>query len=319
MTVEVYAGTVGWGVWYSDDLGRRWQPCFRAMPMEIRVWSLSVHRGEPNFVYAGTDIGLLRQREDRKAVHIPSPADGKQVWAVNQHPFNPATIFIGTNPGHLYRSDDAGASWQELPIELVEECLIGKPRITRIRFDPLDEDTVWVSAEIDAVHRSNDGGKTWMRLEDGFSFPDVHDLAITAADGKRRLLAATAVGLYISENEGINWHKQELPSPWQYTRGLKPKADDDGTLFLCNGNGPPGSKGRLLRSRDCGRTWVDAHLPGSTNSTPWMVATNPTDPSLLFCCTNLGQIFRSDDGGESWLKLEREFGEIRTMLWHEVN
>ena len=36
---------------------------------------------------------------------------------------------------------------------------------------------------------------------------------------------------------------------------------------------------------------------------------------LLFCCTNLGQMFRSTDGGESWVKLKREFGEIRTMLW----
>jgi len=46
------------------------------------------------------------------------------------------------------------------------------------------------------------------------------------------------------------------------------------------------------------------------------VSTHPADPSLLFTCTNLGQMYRSDDGGEVWQRLPREFGEIRTLLWH---
>ena len=164
----------------------------------------------------------------------------------------------------------AGATWRELPIQLVEECLIGPPRITRIRFDPIDDDTIWASAEIDAVHRSRDGGETWERLEDGFDFPDIHDIAIIDDKGARKCLAATARGLYKSTDEGASWHFQALDSPWQYTRGMKPRADLDGTLFLCNGDGPPGSQGTLWRSRDWGETWEDAHLP-PTNSTPWMV------------------------------------------------
>ena len=31
--------------------------------------------------------------------------------------------------------------------------------------------------------------------------------------------------------------------------------------------------------------------------------------------TNLGQIYRSADGGERWTKLRRELGEIRAILW----
>jgi hypothetical protein len=34
----------------------------------------------------------------------------------------------------------------------------------------------------------------------------------------------------------------------------------------------------------------------------------------MFTVTNLGQIFRSLDGGSSWTKLRREFGEVRSML-----
>ena len=76
-------------------------------------------------------------------------------------------------------------------------------------------------------------------------------------------------------------------------------------MFLTNGNGPPGSTGRLLRRRDYGATFEDAGLPGTLNSTPWTVATHSSDPKLIFVCSNLGQSFRSTDGGESWTKLAR--------------
>ena len=316
MNAKVYAGTVGWGVWESADLGDTWEFSFRGLNVECRVWSLSHHPDEPGVVWAGSDQGLMRRGADGRATRVPSPADGMQVWALTQAPDDANVLLVGTNPGHLFRSDDGGETWRELPIDLVDECPIGKPRITRIRFDPFDTDAFWVSAEIDAVHHTSDGGETWERCEEGFTFPDIHDIAIIDAGGQRKLLAATAVGLYASTDDGRSWDWQRLDSPWQYTRGLKPRADLDGTVFLCNGDGPPGSQGRLLRSRDWGETWEDAGLPEPTNSTPWTVATNDADPSLLFACTNLGQMFRSTDGGEEWTKLPRELGEIRTMMWH---
>ncbi|NBW87198.1 MAG: aminotransferase class I/II-fold pyridoxal phosphate-dependent enzyme, partial [Planctomycetia bacterium] len=97
-----------------------------------------------------------------------------------------------------------------------------------------------------------------------------------------------------------------------------PRADGDKTVFLTNGNGPPGSTGRLLRSRDYGATFEDAGLPGTLNSTPWTVATHPSDPKLIFVCSNLGQAFRSTDGGESWTRLAREFGEVRSTIWQPL-
>ena len=94
---------------------------------------------------------------------------------------------------------------------------------------------------------------------------------------------------------------QDLPSPWPYTRSVVPRADGAGVVFLTNGNGPPGNDGFLLRSRDHGKTWENAKLPGPIESTVWCVATNAADPMLIFACTNLGELFRSTDGGESWI------------------
>ena len=312
---KLYAGTVGWGVWASDDLGESWDFAFRGLYTECRIWALSAHDQQAGVVWAGSDSGLLRQDAEGNAIHVPSPADGARIWSVAQSPKDPNTILIGTHPGSLYRSDDGGDSFRQLPIDLVDSCpFIGKPRVTRIRFDPIDDDTIWVSVEIDAVHRSRDGGESWQKLDNGFRFPDIHDIAVVNDNG-RKLLAATAVGLYSSNDDGESWNWHKLDSEWQYCRGIKPKADNRGVLFLCNGDGPPGSRGILWRSRDYGESWQDAKI-GNANSTPWMVATHPADPNLIFCCTNLGQIFRSSDGGETWQKLPRELGEIRTLLWH---
>ncbi|UUZ77190.1 hypothetical protein LP414_07725 [Polaromonas sp. P1(28)-13] len=59
-------------------------------------------------------------------------------------------------------------------------------------------------------------------------------------------------------------------------------------------------------------------MPGPLNSTVWCVATHASNPLLLFVCTNLGQLFRSTDGGDSWTRLPHEFGELRSLHWRAV-
>ena len=240
--------------------------------------------------------------------------DSLCTWALVQAPGDPKVLIAGTHPAALYRSDDAGQSWRQLPVQFAEECIfIGKPRVTQLMFDPESDNTIWCGVEIDGVYRSDDGGESWQHLTEGLKSDDIHGLSVIN-NGTRRIFATTNKGLHVSEDEGQSWQFQELESPWQYTRTVQPRADGR-ILFLTNGNGPPGSTGRLLRSEDGGLHWEDVGLPGELNSTPWCIATNPIDPMLVFAVTNLGQLFRSQDGGESWTKLQREFGEVRSMIW----
>jgi hypothetical protein len=44
----------------------------------------------------------------------------------------------------------------------------------------------------------------------------------------------------------------------------------------------------------------------------WM-AMHPDVPGVIAACSVFGQIFVSRDRGESWSKLDREFGEIRSI------
>ena len=39
------------------------------------------------------------------------------------------------------------------------------------------------------------------------------------------------------------------------------------------------------------------------------------DPDLILSCSHYGQLFASADGGDWWVKLRKEFTEIRGMAW----
>jgi photosystem II stability/assembly factor-like uncharacterized protein len=45
------------------------------------------------------------------------------------------------------------------------------------------------------------------------------------------------------------------------------------------------------------------------------MAVHPADANLIFVATNLGQIYRSKDGGENWTPFERRLPEIRDIAW----
>ncbi len=56
-------------------------------------------------------------------------------------------------------------------------------------------------------------------------------------------------------------------------------------------------------------------MPGRANSTIWNFAVHPADPQLIYASSVSGQVYRSLDGGSSWRRLAREFGEVRSLAW----
>lgn len=321
--VHVYAGTAGHSAWFSDDLGESWvhPNSHSGMYLEARVWSLASIPARPERLFAGTDMGIFRWDEPTaRWVHLPAPME--DVWAVAIDPANPDRLIAGTRPAGFWQSRDAGENWEAMSapgISQFSEVNMGPTRVTQILFDPVDAGTVWAGVEIGSVYRSRDNGQTWERKDQGLVSGDVHGLAvIPLPGGGKAVLATTNRGLHRSENDGESWELQNLPSPWPYTRGVVPRADNSGVVFLANGNGPPGNDGFLLRSRDHGRSWEDARLPGPLDSTVWCIATDASDPMLVFVCTNLGELFRSTDGGESWQRLPHVFGELRALHWRRL-
>lgn len=322
MHPRLYVGTVGLSVWHSDDLGETFQRMLAdtGLYSETRVWALSSSAARPDELLAGTDSGIHRlDIEKRQWTHVPSGMDDRCIWTIAQSPHDENLLLAGTRPPGIFCSTDGGRTWTDTKAPLPETCpFVLSPRVTKIEFDPKDANLIWAGLEVGGVWRSRDGGKTWASASKGLISDDVHDVCVLH-NGARLLYATTNKGVHVSLDDGDTWELQApFASESQYTRGIKPSADGSGTVWLCNGDGPPGSWGKLLRSRDYGRHWEDARLPGTLESSAWCVATNPADPKLIFASTALGQYYRSTDGGEHWDVLPRRISETRALAWVPV-
>ena len=282
------------------------------------IWALANDPSDPSIFLAGTNIGLFRlDRAKTQWIHVPSPMDEcSKITAIAFSPHNPDVILAGTQFAVMFRSEDHGRTWRELDLDDIFEICSNKieSRFTQIIFDPVDPRLAWASVELDSAWRSTDGGITWRKTTKGMDAKDIHRLAV-GKNGVRRVFAATDRGFYVSNDNGESWEKDLVDSPSDYMRAVVPRADQGGVIFLTNGDGPPGSWGRLMRSRDYGSHWEQAWLPGEVQSTVWSVATHPVDPKLLFASSRLGQNYRSEDGGETWTALKRRLGEIRHVMW----
>jgi photosystem II stability/assembly factor-like uncharacterized protein len=71
----------------------------------------------------------------------------------------------------------------------------------------------------------------------------------------------------------------------------------------------------LFRSEDYGRHWTDVGLPGWVESSVYFLATHRLNANLIFAATALGQLYRSDDAGRTWVALKRRTSEVRALLW----
>ena len=322
MKPKLYVGTVGMSVWSTDDLGATW---FRpnsefGMTNEARIWALAGHDDDPETLLAGTDDGLYRWSEKTRTWRtVNDDLAGTRIWAVARSPADPAFIVIGLSPGRLMRSFDNGRNWETLPARIKKRCMFDViSRVTQIKFDPIDPDTIWATVEIDAVWRSTDRGDNWRRFDSGLLSDDAHGIEIVAPRGHRRILLATNKGLHISDDDAASFRHVALDTPRDYLRALVASPAMDGTVFLSNGDGPPGSWGKLFRSGDWGQSWEEIVLDPAPNSTIWTIAVNAFDPDLVFCCSNLGHLYKSEDRGRSFTRLARELGEVRSSMWRAV-
>jgi len=336
----LYVATNGLSVWNSNDLGDTIgrMPSSAGMYSGSHVWALALHPADRAVLLAGTDSGIYRlDQKQGYWSHLPSPMDDALVTALAFDPADPNVILAGTQPAALFRSEDAGRSWKQLDVPMSPYVTSGFyagdnasdttskdrtndvkhwTRVTQIAFDSENARVVLAGVEIDGLWRSTDGGRAWQRVRDGLITDDIHGFGIVHdASGGRKIFATTNNGLHVSTDAGVSWTMEPIESQWQYVRSIVQRPDRAGPVFLTNGNGPPGTSGKLFRSRDYGTHWENVDLPVTLESSLYFMAANPADPNIMFAATNLGQLFRSLDGGESWSVLPRRLPEVRAMAW----
>ena len=318
----ICVGTIGGGLSVSPNGGYNWNRIRSPLPTECNVRALGVYPDNPHRILAGSDVGIYRSEDNAASWQkLDSPIDGIQIWSLAVDPEDPETIFVGTRP-EAFRSKNGGRTWEQLSMGVNLQCPVGTPRTTNMIVDPRDHRTIWAGIEVDGVYKSLDGGDTWVHLPDLGPDPfhgDIHGMAVRV--GRPTTVYCTSpFGIATSTDEGESWDYHGFPrfSPSDprsssYCRGMALKADDPNVIFVGNGDSIPGVTGAIQQSKDGGKTWASAALPVEPNSTVYWFGTHPALPHVIVAASLYGYVYVSNDGGTSWQKLRKEFGEIRTV------
>lgn len=339
----ILAGSVSQGIWRSPDGGQSWRnfhgkPPFVWEPfnLEAEVRGLAVDPHDPAVLYAGDEKGICKST-DRGATwtRLHGPMDGFTVWSLAVDPADSSIVFAGARPPALFRSEDAGKTWERLNAVLPQECDIGVPRVLAMRIDPLDHRNIWAGVEVAGVYKSHDGGDTWTRvrggLKDDHDHEDIHDVTLIPGmqfkgdTGKGHLeqgkgetvLVTTPRGILATSDMGETFHTFLSGSNFKlsYVRSVAVKPDDPNTIFVGKSDTAIGSQGDLIRTKDGGRTWENCRLPVEPNSGIFGIAVHPSNPDVVVAVSLFGQIYKSEDAGDSWMKLKRECNELRAVKW----
>ncbi len=277
----ILAGTHGSGVHLSRDGGRTWQQKANGVPYD-NIYCVAAHE-----------------------------RDGRTIF------------YAGTEPAHLYQSADQGETWSEIPslrdVPLIETWTFPAPpheaHVKNVTFDPRNGSVLFTSIEQGALLKSTDAGRAWRELseysrpEDN-AYKDIHRLVLKPSNPDVMFISG-GEGLYRSDDAGETWqHLSDRSSRIGYPDALLISPLNSDVMFMAGAAVDPGqwpkthdAKSCIMRSDDGGRNWtvIDNNLTESlrSNIEAMSLHVRPDGFSIVAGTTD-GEIFASEDEGESW-------------------
>ena len=169
-------------VYISSDCGTNWTTV--SLPAAAGLAS-ALSAPTSSRIYVGTENGRIYRialvgGSWSAPVSLGRPASG-YLSDILTDPSNPNRLWLtyssleaGVMGGRVFRSDNAGASWQDVAGDLPNIAL------NAIELDPEDPDTVFVAADV-GVFRSTNAGAVWTAFSNGLPNALVKDLALSRA------------------------------------------------------------------------------------------------------------------------------------------
>ena len=292
----LFVGTESDGIIRTDDGGRNWGHANPGL-LDLTVLALAF---SPRFAqdgtgFAATAAGLYRTRNGGKAwrqVDLPIDDPAVQCLGVSPNFATDKTVYAGTEANGLFRSDDSGATWEQI-------ADLGDRSVSALTFSADGE--LIAAATSDGIAVSTDDGATWQVRGQELGFA----LSLACVPGQANeggeVLVAGLVGLGIarSTDRGQSWTfaNEGLRATPTLTLALTPSFEQDQTIFAA------GLDDGVTVSRDGGLTWAPAN-EGLGETTVYSVAISPdyaTDQTLF--AATVGGVYRSNDGTASWVSV----------------
>jgi photosystem II stability/assembly factor-like uncharacterized protein len=296
------------GIFESTDEGLTWDAFHDGSWPSMVFNDLTTDPNDPSIIYAASEgQGIFRTTDGGSTwTFAAGGTDNLVVRAVNFAPGDSGTIMIGNSSTAIFKSTDAGASFEPSSVG------IGALDVQDIAANPDDakEMAIAFQGQNDGgIYATTDGGLNWeLQSAPGTRWGDV----LFADDGT---LYATSTGPSSIAPEGV--YRRNPDGTWT---GLGP---DQGTYFetelyciamdpiddqviWAGGNdfGVAGWAGTVWKSPDAGVTWDKVFIGSKDYESVRDLAFTPTAILGGFTCfgsPQIGGVFRSADGGTTWV------------------
>ena len=267
--------------------------------------------------------------EPRRGLQFPEESGQKlnAIWIIEPgRPTEADVLYAGIDPASLWISTDGGLTWE------INTALAEHP--TRDRWNPgagglclhtiipdySNPSRLWVGISAVGCLRSDDAGKSWTFINKNVrtdflpeKYPEFGQCVHRVVQHTQRpevLYQQNHCGVYKSTNAGDDWIdiKQNLPADFGFPVALDPHHPE--TLYVIVEEGETrlniGKQFTVYRSSDAGEQWeaLTKGLPSGPGVGLGVLrhalCTDIKDPCGVYVGTTTGQLFASNDRGDSW-------------------
>ncbi len=304
----MYVGVQGSGVQKSTDHGATWSLLPTGLPKDStgRV-GISLCRQHPSVIWSvavsskGSGLLAVVKSTDGGATWTRTPKAstpnffGSQGWyniAIAADPVNPDIVLVG-GVG-LYRTTNGGTAWSS-----VASLHVDQHALEYSRSNP----SIVYAGNDGGIYKSTNGGASFVSQNVNLPITQFYELGValqaptkmvggTQDNGSKR--RATASSIWLTATGGDGGY-----AIIDYT--------DTSIIYTEYQNGSHN------RTTDGGKSWTSINK-GLYGSSPWVtpVMIHPTDPAVLFTCTNR-QFYKTTNRGTQWFPFHGSMDSSSTI------